>query len=123
MTLRHNPVEFIAGDTWQINATLLEENGDPLDLTDPSAIEWTLLDRRQQRVINGEAIITITDGPAGRCSILVPATVTSGIAPGAYTDALRVTVATTVGTLFYGAIQVRGDPWRAPTPAGAVCMV
>jgi hypothetical protein len=123
MTLRHNPVEFIAGDTWEIQATLLEENGDPLNLTDPSAIDWTLLDRRQQRVINGEAIIVITDGPAGKCSITIPASISSGIAPGSYTDALRVTIAMTVGTLFYGTIQVRGDPWRAPTQAGAVCTV
>jgi hypothetical protein len=38
----HDPIEVVAGDDWLIAGTLLDLDGDPLDLTD-AVIEWALL--------------------------------------------------------------------------------
>lgn len=115
MTTKHPLIEFVAGDDWEIVATLLDENGNPYDLTQSPTIEWCLLDEKQRRVIDDEAIITITDAENGKCSVLIPHSVTTTIGGGLYTDALRLTIAGSVGTLLVGMVNVIGDPWAIQT--------
>jgi hypothetical protein len=118
MTTTHTAIEFTAGDTWEILATLLDENGDPYDLTVAPEIKWTLLDRAYNRILEGtDAVITVTDATAGQISILIAAATTSPLPAGIYTDALRMTFGGTVGTLFVGPIYVRADPWAIQAAA------
>lgn len=112
MTTTHTAIEFTAGDTWEIYVTLLDENGDPYDLTAGPEIKWTMLDRAYNHAFgSGDIIITVTDATAGKIKIFIPAEKTTGLAAGAYTDALRMTFGGTVGTLLVGPINVRADPW------------
>jgi hypothetical protein len=112
MTTTHTAIEFTAGDTWEINVTLLDENGAPYDLTQPGLeIKWTLLDRSYKQVLIGAANIVVTDGPAGKCTIFIAAETTTVLAAGTYTDALRIIYGGTSGTLLVGPINVRADPW------------
>jgi hypothetical protein len=121
MTTTHVAIEFTAGDTWEILATLLDENGDPYDLTVAPEIKWTLVDRTYKQVLDeGDVSIITTDATAGEITILIPAEKTTGLAAGIYTDALRMIFGGTVGTLFVGPIHVRADPWANQAAAGVV---
>ena len=64
----HDDTNFVAGDDWCIGGTLLDRDGNPLDLTNTS-IAWTLLDPSGAPV-NANAIITVLDPPtAGMVNI------------------------------------------------------
>jgi len=115
MTTKHPLIEFVAGDDWEILATLLDENGNPYDLTQTPTIKWCLMDDRSRVVIGDEAIITVTDAENGQCSVLIPHTVSTTVAGGLYTDALRLTIAGATGTLLLGMVNVVGDPWAVLT--------
>jgi hypothetical protein len=113
MTTTHQMVDFYAGDDWEIRATLLDENGDPYDLAAAPTIEWVLLDSRSQRVLNGaDVTISVTDAAAGKCAIQVPATATSPLATGSYTDMLRITAGGVTSTLAVGPIHVVADAFK-----------
>jgi hypothetical protein len=115
MTTKHPRIEFIAGDDWEIQATLLDENGVPynLNLGNP-VIKWRLVNVYGVAVIGDEAIITIVDPPNGLVSVVVPSAITSPVVGGTYMDDLRLIMANETGTLLTGIVEVRGDPWINP---------
>jgi hypothetical protein len=113
MTTQHALIDFYAGDDWEIQATLLDENGDPYNLSPLPTIEWALVDRNYNRVINGTDIsISVVDAAAGKCAILVPAMTTTVLAAGTYTDTLRITIGGIVSTLSAGSIHVIADAFK-----------
>ena len=120
MTTSHSNVNWFGGDDWQINATLLDENGSPFDLTQTHTIEWALMNANYQRVLDETNVtISVVDAAAGRISILVPAAKTSPLAAGHYNDTIRIVFGGFTSTLSYGPISVSADPWAAPVPAAA----
>ena len=90
----HDLLEFVAGDTWQLNAQLLDAGGLPMDLSFVT-INWLLDDVRGHRNVlsrsTGGSGIVVTDAPGGLCTVTVAATDTAGIEPGTYRDQCRVT--------------------------------
>ena len=77
MSTTHAAIDFYAGDDWEIRATLLDENGEPYNLAPVPTIEWALMDRNYNRVINGADVsISVTVAAEGKCAILVPSTAT-----------------------------------------------
>jgi len=96
-TSDQDDTNFVAGDDWRIDGTLLDRDGNPLDLTNAS-IAWTLLDPSGAPV-KAKAIITVLDPPtAGMVNIELTAATTGGLLPGRYTEALRITRAGTTST-------------------------
>ncbi len=88
----HNDVSVYAGDDWVINGTLKNEMGGPFDLNDADLIIWALLaaDGRPSPASDSAVIAVIEPATDGKITISVPDTMTTGLAPGHYTDALRV---------------------------------
>ena len=60
-TSDQDDTNFVAGDDWRIGGTLLDRDGNPLDLTNAS-IAWTLLDP-SGAAVKANAIITVLDPP------------------------------------------------------------
>ena len=119
MTTKHDGLEWFAGDDWQINATLVDENEVPYDLGSATVL-WALLNSSGQRVLDEDDVqITVTDAPAGKCSIRITALKTSPLTGGNYTDYIRIIISGIVSTLSTGTIQVFADPWIAEEPAAA----
>jgi len=109
-TTNHGDIEFVAGDAWHIVGTLVDRGGNPLDLTNAS-IAWTLLDPSGTPV-RVRAVITVLDPPtAGIINIKLTAAVTAAVAPGRYTDALRITLAGKTSTFWGGSIFVDANPF------------
>lgn len=82
---------LIAGEQWRIEGTLLDREGNPLNLTDASII-WTLLDESGAPVTR-DAIVAVLDPPAaGIVTIELTGPATSGLAPGLYTEELQITI-------------------------------
>ena len=103
---------FVVGDDWRIAGTLLDRDGNPLDLTNAS-ITWTLLDP-SGAAVKANAIITVVDPPtAGIVNIKLAAATTATLAPGRYTEALRITRGGTTSTFQGLSIMV-----VAPNPFG-----
>jgi hypothetical protein len=57
--------------------------------------------------------ITITDAEGGLIEITLSADTTGGIAPGAYSDALRANVAGRIATMWNGPIVVEASPFNS----------
>ena len=115
MTTLHPRINFVAGDDWEISATLLDENGIPYDLTlGNPVIKWRLVNVYGVAVVGDEAIITITNAANGICSVWVPSSVTSPVVGGLYVDALRLNAGNETGTLLMGLVEVTADPWLNP---------
>jgi hypothetical protein len=115
MTTAHPPIQFFAGDDWEIQATLLDEEGVPYDLTQGSpVIKWRLMDFRYVAIIGDEAIITFLNAPNGLVSIKIAGSVTTILNTGLYSDALRLVMGGESGTLLGGPIAVVADPWAFP---------
>jgi hypothetical protein len=113
MTTQHDAIDFFAGDDWEIRATCLDENGAPYSFTPMPEIEWALMDKYHKRVINGTDIsISVVDPVLAICSIIVPATATTKLATGTYTDTLRITVGGVTSTLANGPIHVTHDVFK-----------
>ncbi len=114
MTTQHPAMDWFAGDDWEINATLLDENGAPFDLSQTHEIKWVLVDSNKFVVISdAAAVVTIVDPPtAGKCTILIPAAVTATLMGGHYSDAIRLIMGGITSTLVRGMIYVTGDPWQ-----------
>ena len=114
MTTSHEAMDWFAGDDWQINATLLDVNGEPFDLSIPHQLKWALLNNRGQLVLDeDDATITVTEGLAGKCTITVAALKTAPLPTGHYSDAIRIVQGGIVSTLTQGMIYVTADPWTA----------
>jgi len=114
----HALENMFAGDDWVIKATLLDESGNPYDLSGSPTIQWTLMDAQGERVIeSNEVTYTITNSAQGKCTVVVPHTVTTRLAGDMYTDVLRLTISNVVSTLSVGQILVYTDPWAAAAVA------
>jgi hypothetical protein len=114
MTTKHQMVSWFAGDDWQINATLLDENGTPFDLSGNPPIKWALMNASFQRALDETDVdISVTDAAAGKCAIIIPAAKSATLAAGRYTDVIRIVFGGMTATLSYGFIYVSADPWQA----------
>ena len=123
MTTTHNPVAWFAGDDWQINATLLDDKGNPYNLAQPNEIKWCLTNAVLQYVLDNEDVtISIIDAAAGQCVILVPSAKTSPLAGGKYSDAIRIIIGGITSTLSVGDIYVIADPWAELTNAATAAV-
>jgi hypothetical protein len=104
MPEHHEPIEVIAGETWDIPGSLQDANGVPIDLTG-AALEWALVDSGGNPVaITAE--VTVTDAARGAICIGLSANETAGLDPGYYTDGLRVTLQGGERSTWQGHIQV-----------------
>lgn len=113
MTTTHATLNWTAGDDWQIDATLLDENEVPFDLSG-ATVKWALMNAAFQRVMDeNDVSISVTDALAGKCSILIPAEQTTLLVGGRYLDVLRIAIGGITSTLAYGTIFVAADPWAA----------
>src|SRR6516162_5783680 len=92
---RHRQESFPQGDTWIIAGRLFGRDGNPLHLSGGVFLEWALLDDARAVTVRAttDSGITITDAEGGLIEITLSADTTGGIAPGAYSDALRANVA------------------------------
>jgi hypothetical protein len=118
MPEHHEPIEVIAGETWDIPGTLLDANGSAVDLTG-ATLEWALVDSGGNPVAI-TAQVTVTDAAAGAICISVGANDTAGLDPGYYSDALRVTKPRGERSTWHGFIQVDPDrfaAWRGVEPS------
>jgi hypothetical protein len=112
MTTTHKPLTWFAGDDWEIRATLVDEAGQPYDLSGTHVIKWALVDSSHVKVLDETAAtVTVTDGPAGKCTILIPADKTTGLLAGHYQDAIRIVIGGITSTLSTGPMFVAADPW------------
>ena len=104
MPEHHEPIEVIAGETWDIPGTLLDANGSPIDLAG-TTLEWDLVDSGGNPVaISAE--VAVTDAARGVICISVSANDTAGLDPGSYSDGLRVTMPRGERHTWHGYIQV-----------------
>jgi hypothetical protein len=110
----HSLLQLTAGDDWQFDATLNGADGNPLDLTNVT-VTWALLNFNSKPMIQ-PTDYTVQTGPnPGECSILVPASVSTNLASGSYTDFWRVTKAgSATQTLIQGPMRIKGDPFATP---------
>ena len=96
-TTDHDDANLVAGDDWHIVGTLLDKDGNPLDLTNAS-IAWTLLDWSGAPV-EANTVISVLDPPtAGTVNIKLTAETTAALTPGRYTEALSITRVGTTST-------------------------
>jgi len=114
----HDPAELMAATDWGIDGTLLDADGNPLDLTN-ATLQWTLIEPQGLPVLhNGDATITIVGAPtAGSIHISVHHTVNAQLAAGRYIDALQLTIGDAVSLLWMGQILVAANPRRAALPS------
>jgi hypothetical protein len=116
----HPMVGAVAGDDWELRVTLLDANGAPFNLSGSPTILWELSDRNGLRVIQpNEVAVSITDAAAGKCSLLIPASVTTRLKGGHYYDALRVIMGGVASTFLTGDWNVMADPF-APQATNVV---
>jgi len=109
VTTIHQSLSLVAGDDWDFDVTL-GSNGTPVDITD-ATITWLLYDQNNYHILeSADATVTITDGPAGKFSVSVPAAKTSPIVGSVYFDAFRIVLTKTM-TALVGSINVMRDPW------------
>jgi len=105
MTTVHDLHSFYAGDDWQINGSLFDENGDPLDVTN-ATIDWALRDGALS-IVNVNITLQVLDPVNGKIKIFVPSASTTSIVAGEYSDILRVTIGAITDTMWTGAIFVK----------------
>jgi hypothetical protein len=109
----HVDLEVVAGDDWVIDGTLLNADGSTTDLSTANAVYWTLLGPDGYPILStNQATVAIVDPPSsGTVRISVSSSVTSGLDPGRYTDAIRVVGASLTAMFWIGQILVDADPW------------
>jgi hypothetical protein len=110
----HDDTELMAGTDWAIAGTLLDVDGNPLDLSN-ATLQWTLIGPDGLPVLqNGDATITITG--TGTINIAVHHTVTATLDPARYLDALQLSIGDVISPLWIGVILVAANP-RSVLPA------
>jgi hypothetical protein len=90
----HPDLTLTSGDDWEILGTLLDTAGQPLDLTD-ATLEWVLVgsDGTVAAAFPGSAEIAIWEPFAsGAITVILRSDITETLAPGRYSDRLRVTI-------------------------------
>jgi hypothetical protein len=104
---------LVGGDDWSIAATLLDDAGDPHDLTG-AQILWTLTDASGQRFIEpADCTVTLVDAVTGKCLIEVAAAKTTTVRAGRFTQSFRIVGADGSSiTPLMGLVSVATDPWR-----------
>lgn len=107
----HATILLIAGDTWVFNATLYDPSGNPLPITDPTDVQWTLLDSQMQSA-HVNSLVTLGDQP-GVVTVTIASYDSSPIAGGTYEDWWRVNVNGVVQTLIRGSYSILADPFAA----------
>ena len=111
MTTKHPVIEFVAGDDWELRATLLDELGNPYDLSGSYTILYLLYDDQHSHIIDSPIITVMGDPKLGDISIIIPSSETAVIVGGTYNDALRLIIQGSVGTLLMGPVSVIANPW------------
>lgn len=103
---------------FEVPYTLLDENNAPYDLS-TTEVKWVLLDRSAKRVFdNADVGISIIDAAQGQCAIMIPATATTKLVAGSYSDVIRVVAGGITSTLAEGPIYVvMADPWAVQPAA------
>ena len=108
--IRH--LTFSEGETWPIDCTFLDSDGEALDLTG-ATIKWSVATRPGEIAIveatTGNGLITITSpATAGLATILVPKANHSSATPRTYLHEAEVTLASGIVTIpFSGRLTVR----------------
>jgi|SRR6516164_3662029 hypothetical protein len=104
----HDDTELMAGTDWVIAGTLLDVDGQPLDLSN-ATLQWTLIGPNGLPVLaNGDAAITVTG--IGMINIAVHHSVTAPLNAGRYIDALQVSIGDVVSPLWLGNILIAANP-------------
>jgi hypothetical protein len=109
----HDDVEFMVGDQWQIVGKLLDENGQPLDLSTGVQLGWTLIGPDGFQVSGLADAATLEPQDDGTVIITVPDSLTRTLHPARYLDAIRVWVGTAPATEWIGIILAAADPFHA----------
>jgi hypothetical protein len=112
VTDNHPLLSLFAGDDWQINVLFLDVDDTPLDLTS-AVILWTMLDAKGHAVIAPGGFAINLGADPGQCVLTVPATTTTAILAGSYTDYWRLVIGGVTTTMLRGGISVDADPWGA----------
>ena len=111
MPAHHDPIEVIAGESWDIPGFLLDANNAPMDLTG-ATLEWALVDSGGNPVAIA-AEVTVTNAARGAICISIAGNDTAGLDPGYYNDGLRVTMPRGERSTWQGRIQVDANPFVA----------
>lgn len=109
----HDDVSF--GDDWTIFGTLTNDDGNPLDQRGAS-YEWALVDPDGVRIATSAVTIEPVEpeSTSGKVTIRVPESLTALLAPGRFTDTLRVHDGGGMrSTLWSGAILVSANVFAA----------
>lgn len=114
----HETYYWTAGDDWEINAQLVNSDGDEFDLSiGAPIIKWSLVSEAGELQLTEDDVeIVVTDAPAGEVSIRVPGAKTSPLKTGRYNDQVRVVIGSKTSTLSHGWNWITNDAWR---PAAA----
>jgi len=116
MLVYHPDTELMAATDWGIDGTLLDADGNPLDLSD-ATLTWTLIGPQGTPVLaDGDATVAVVDPTAGTIHIAVHHDKTAQLEVGRYIDALQLTVGDAVSPLWIGQILVAANPRRAVLP-------
>lgn len=107
MTTIHPEVKVYAGDKWEFRGRLLNPNGTRMNIVDRT-IEWAMIDRSKAPILVDKATITKLDAVNGEISIVITKTDTASVAPGRYTDYVRIDQETIMWT---GQIVVIATPF------------
>ena len=88
----HDYVEMRAGDDWTIQATLLNPDGSPYNLTN-ALLEWILIGPDGQGAITSGYTVSVvgSDPTQGLAVIQVSSALTGPLEAGYYMDSLRAT--------------------------------
>jgi hypothetical protein len=110
MTSTHPEAQVYIGARWEFHGKLYNSNGSVMDVTDKT-IEWALLDKYQQPVLNSVGDVTINklDAVNGLIAIIVSTAKTTMVSPGRYTDFLRINGEDIMWT---GQIIANASPFR-----------
>jgi hypothetical protein len=110
----HDPIFLTAGDDWIINTLLTDATGQPLPISDPSQVQWTLLDASHMAALPATDF-SIEIGPGGAVMIAVAAASSTTLIGGSYHDVYRVKLSGAAQTVLQGAVLVQADPFGAAT--------
>ncbi len=83
------------GDDQNLNVTVLDDDGNIVDITSASAIDWTMSADEFASAVISKSLgsgITITDGPNGVFRVTLDTTDTESLDSGTYYQKSRVTL-------------------------------
>jgi hypothetical protein len=117
MIPHHVDTELMADTDWVIDGTLLDVNGQALDLSN-ATLQWTLCGPDGSVVLTeADASINIVPPPTGGIiTISIARAKSASFEAGRYIDALEVTIGDVVSPLWIGNILVAANPRRIFAP-------